>query len=113
MNEKKIIDILKTISHPARFKILRFLQKGPSCATLANKAIPISQPNLSQHLKLLKSVGLIDCRSIGTRRCYYICQPMLVSKLFDLLDSDYRECAKSDNEIINEMRLTRNPNFEK
>lgn len=88
--------LLKVIAHPIRLQILDFLREGPSCAGSANEAIGISQPNLSQHLKVLKDAGLVDCRVDGQRRCYYIIRPSLVRVLLDLLDGDHplRPCDK-------------------
>lgn len=34
--------------------------------------MPVSRPAVSQHLKILKDVGLVADRSVGTRRIYYI-----------------------------------------
>ena len=34
--------------------------------------MPVSRPAVSQHLKVLKDVGLVADRSVGTRRIYYI-----------------------------------------
>ena len=34
--------------------------------------MPVSRPAVSQHLKILKDVGLVADRSVGTRRLYYI-----------------------------------------
>ena len=84
-NLEEKASLLKNIAHPVRLEILEYLSKGPACASLTNKAIGISQPNLSQHLKVLKDVGLIDCCIDGQRRCYSIIRPSLVKNLLDLL----------------------------
>lgn len=34
--------------------------------------LPVSRPAVSQHLKVLKEAGLVDDRSVGTRRIYHI-----------------------------------------
>ena len=50
----------KCISHPARIAIIEFLLKSESCVCgdiVAN--LPLSQSTVSQHLKELKSIGLI------------------------------------------------------
>jgi ArsR family transcriptional regulator len=78
--------ILKAISNPVRLKILRFLCKKPSCVTLTNEVIKISQPNLSQHLKILKDSGIISSRKDKNRRCYYIVDPDPLKQLIGLLD---------------------------
>ena len=82
-NEDKI---LKAISNPVRVQILRYLCKGPSCVTLTNKEINISQPNLSQHLKVLKEAGIIDSKKVMTKRCYFVTKLKEMKQFLQLLD---------------------------
>ncbi len=107
MIEKDQIQTLKAISHPIRLEILRYLRDGASCATLANKAFPISQPNLSQHLKALKDAGIIDFAKRGTKRCFYICKPTLISPLLELLESEHDTIVRSSDELAEEIKSLR------
>ena len=84
MVEKKI---LKALCNPVRIEILHFLTKGPSCVTLTNQEIDISQPNLSQHLKVLKDAGIVDSKKVMTKRCYFIKKPEEVKKILALLQT--------------------------
>lgn len=81
--------LLKILGHPIRMKIIHLLQHGPSCASDTNTEIPISQPNLSQHLKALREAGIIECACHGTKRCYYICRPELINDIFNTLKIDH------------------------
>ena len=83
---KKSDKILKAINSPIRIEILKYLLKGPSCVTLTNKEINISQPNLSQHLKTLKAADLIDSKKKMNKRCYYIKDQVSVKELLNILD---------------------------
>lgn len=78
--------ILKAISNPVRIEILKFLGDGPSCVTLTNKQINISQPNLSQHLKVLKEAGIIESKKLQTKRCYSIKKPTQIKQLIKLIN---------------------------
>ena len=63
----------KCISHPARIAIIEFLLKSESCVCgdiVAN--LPLSQSTVSQHLKGLKSIGLIKGEISGPNVCYCI-----------------------------------------
>jgi ArsR family transcriptional regulator, arsenate/arsenite/antimonite-responsive transcriptional repressor len=52
--------IAKAIAHPARIAILEILnQKACTCTDIVN-TLPIAQSTVSQHLKALKKVGLIN-----------------------------------------------------
>ena len=83
---KNINKTLKAISSPIRIMILRYLCKGPSCVTLTNKEINISQPNLSQHLKVLKDANLINSQKKMNKRCYFIINLKEVQTLLKTLD---------------------------
>jgi DNA-binding transcriptional ArsR family regulator len=52
--------------------VLEKLRDGPrSVGEIAND-MPVSRPAVSQHLKVLKEAGLVNDRSVGTRRIYYV-----------------------------------------
>jgi len=69
-----IAESLKVLADPARLQILRELtrnqnEKNLSVCDLA-KRLEISQPNVSHHLKVLKTAGFISCKK-DQRFCYY------------------------------------------
>lgn len=98
------IKLLKAASHPIRLEILELLTKGPSCATLANKAIPISQPNLSQHLKALREAGIIDFHKSGTKRCFYLKKPSFAKALLELAGNEHPEFKMKREDIEREAK---------
>src|SRR2546430_15281879 len=64
--------VVSALADPTRFSVLEKLRDGPrSVGEIANE-MPVSRPAVSQHLKVLKDVGLVGERSVGTRRIYYI-----------------------------------------
>ena len=64
--------IFKALAHPARLVLLRRLQERECCVSEVEHCLGISQPNVSQHLKILKDAGLIVGRREKTRMCYRI-----------------------------------------
>ena len=52
----------KALSHPARIAIVRLLANPNACCYCGDLTteLPIAQSTISQHLKVLKDVGLID-----------------------------------------------------
>jgi DNA-binding transcriptional ArsR family regulator len=48
------------------------LRSGPQSVGVLARGLPVSRPAVSQHLKALKSAGLVNDRSEGTRRVYHI-----------------------------------------
>jgi DNA-binding transcriptional ArsR family regulator len=65
----------KAIGHPARVAILQYLFKIQTCVCgdLVDE-IGLAQPTISQHLKELKSLGIIKGNVEGTSVCYCINQ---------------------------------------
>ena len=70
-HQNKVANTLKAMAHPARIAIIEHLLDQPSCicGDLVS-VLPLSQPTISQHLKELKSVGLIKGSVEGTSVCY-------------------------------------------
>lgn len=69
--EIEIAELLKAIAHPARLAILQALAKRKTCVCgdLVD-ALPLAQATVSQHLKAMKNVGLIQGTVTGTQVCY-------------------------------------------
>lgn len=59
--ENKIAEYAKAFAHPARIAILKHLIQNKSCicGDLVD-VLPLSQSTISQHLKELKRIGLIQ-----------------------------------------------------
>lgn len=57
-------------------------------------ALPVSQPAVSQHLKVLKQVGMVTDRAEGTRRRYRLNEHG-VAALRDQLDTFWRRALES------------------
>ena len=71
--EQELADLAKALSHPARIAILKVLaQKNECICGEIVEVLPLAQSTVSQHLKELKNVGLIDGSLDGPRSCYCI-----------------------------------------
>lgn len=78
------------IAHPVRIKILKELIKGVKCVSDFEEFLEISQPNISQHLSLLRHYGVIDYYMDGRLRCYFLIDP-IIPDILDIFKKDYRE----------------------
>ncbi|WP_299680861.1 helix-turn-helix transcriptional regulator [uncultured Tenacibaculum sp.] len=72
-NQNDIAQIAKVLGHPARIAILEHISKVKTCicGDLVNE-IGLAQPTISQHLKELKSIGILKGNIEGTSICYCI-----------------------------------------
>lgn len=71
--QNQIANIAKALGHPARIAIVEYLLKVNAC--ICNDIVdelPLAQPTVSQHLKELKNVGLIEGNIEGNSVCYCI-----------------------------------------
>ncbi len=62
---KDFIRVMKALSEPNRVRILKLLQKGPSCVCDIRASLGIAQPTVSNHLKVLEDAGLVTYRKEG------------------------------------------------
>jgi ArsR family transcriptional regulator len=84
------IELLKVIAHPVRIRILEELVKGVKCVSDFAEFLEISQPNISQHLALLRNYRIIDYYIDGRLKCYFLVDP-IIPDILELLKKDYRK----------------------
>ncbi len=90
--QNKIALWAKVFGHPARVAIIQHLFRINSCVCgdLVEE-IGLAQPTISQHLKELKILGLIQGTVEGTSVCYCINPEKwneMKSEIMDFLDQD-------------------------
>lgn len=99
--EKELIEqaaFFKALAHPARLQILKFLAKSDDCITGdISEELPLGRTTVNQHIKELKSVGLIQGHTEGVRTKYCLNQDR-VAMLKDALskfsaDIDINRCG--------------------
>ena len=67
----KAAEFAKALAHPARIAILEILAKRNTCICGdITDELPLAQSTVSQHLKALKSAGIIKGEIDGVRTCY-------------------------------------------
>ncbi len=65
-------ELLKALAHPSRLKIIGFLSSGKKCVKHIWEALDLQQPNVSQHLSVLRNRGILGYKREGSIVCYYI-----------------------------------------
>jgi DNA-binding transcriptional ArsR family regulator len=64
--------MMTALGDPTRQAIFDQLSDGPRPVGEIAAVLPITRPAVSQHLKVLKDVGLVFDRQEGTRRLYQV-----------------------------------------
>ncbi|GAB7144877.1 ArsR/SmtB family transcription factor [Mycobacterium riyadhense] len=62
----------QALADGTRRAIVERLAHGPLAVGELARELPVSRPAVSQHLKVLKSAGLVCDRAAGTRRVYQL-----------------------------------------
>ena len=71
--EQNLAEFAKALAHPARIAILKVLAQHNECICgEIVEILPLAQSTISQHLKELKTAGLITGTIDGPRSCYCI-----------------------------------------
>lgn len=77
----------KAAGHPVRVRILRMLAKkeARTCSVIVDE-LPLAQSTVSEHLRILKSAGLVRANEQGPRVSYCIV-PAALKRFKALLDA--------------------------
>jgi DNA-binding transcriptional ArsR family regulator len=97
--------LLAALAEPTRREIVERLAERPSAVSDIARDMPITRSAVSQHLQVLKSVGLVTDRAEGTRRVYRVDPEALavIREYFDVfwkraLDSFQRAAERAEGE---------------
>ena len=72
---------LQILAHPVRLQLLALLAQraGQVCVCDLEAALPIKQPTVSHHLRLLREAGLVDCERHGQWAYYFLCREAMTA----------------------------------
>jgi DNA-binding transcriptional ArsR family regulator len=100
--QNRLALLAKALGHPARIAILEYLLEAQACInTDLVKELGLAQATISQHLKELKSIGIIQGSIEGTSMCYCIDRgawdalQASFNQLFHQYQPDTSSCCKS------------------
>lgn len=95
--QNRLALMMKALAHPARIAIIQYLIKTQACVCgdLVEE-LGLAQATISQHLKELKTAGLIQGTIDGTSVCYCI-DPKVWKQYKDAFDSFFVSYKNKDN----------------
>ena len=85
LNYRKVADFFKAFSHSTRVAIIAELLDSKKCVTDIKELVKVKQPNISQHLSLLKLNGIVEWGQEGKRKCYFLRNPQLMRDILKAL----------------------------
>lgn len=90
-------DILKTVAHPMRLRIIDVLESGAKTVTELSHLLGAPQPYTSQQLNLMKNKGILSSRRDGNQ-VYYDIANLSVVKVIHCVRQQ-QECADRSSQI--------------
>jgi ArsR family transcriptional regulator, arsenate/arsenite/antimonite-responsive transcriptional repressor len=85
--DEELAAFAKAIGHPVRVRILRMLARKEArmCSHIVDE-LPLAQSTVSEHLRILRSAGLVQANEQGPRVSYCIV-PSALKRLKALLEA--------------------------
>lgn len=68
-------EVLKALASPRRLEIIHHLASGPTQVGRLATELGVSQPSVSQHLSVLRAVGLVEAERRGRDVRYRLTDP--------------------------------------
>ena len=93
----QVSKLAKIIAHPARIAILDLLSRKSCTCNNIVETLPLAQSTVSQHLKELKNVGLIQGTIEGVKMNYCL-NPARINQVTDTLNNFF---YKIKSETVN------------
>jgi DNA-binding transcriptional ArsR family regulator len=72
------VEVLKTLANVRRLEIIHLLADGPREVSRLAEEMGISQPNVSQHLALMRAAGVVEADRDGREVRYRLSDPEII-----------------------------------
>ena len=92
-------EICKVFSNPTRLEILNLLRYKEMSVTELIKKSKLSQANISQHLSIMKSKGIVSSERNGKNIYYKISNPKII-KAFEIIREVLSERLEMDRKSL-------------
>ena len=92
-------EMCKVFSNPVRLEILNLLRDKELSVTELIEITKLSQANISQHLSIMKSKGIVTSNRKGKNIYYKLTNPKIV-KAFDIIKEVLTERLKKNGKIV-------------
>ncbi|MGC9195767.1 MAG: ArsR/SmtB family transcription factor [Syntrophobacteraceae bacterium] len=79
---QRAADILKTVAHPARLRIIDLLESGEQSVAQICKCLEAPQPFISHQLNLMKAKGILCSRREGNQVFYEVANRNVIEVIY-------------------------------
>jgi DNA-binding transcriptional ArsR family regulator len=95
-------EMCKVFSNSTRLEILNLLRDKEMSVTELIEGTKLSQSNISQHLSIMKSKGIVVSNRKGKNIYYKLANPKII-KAFDIIREVLAEKLRKDGTIVDKM----------
>ena len=95
----KQAEIVKSVAHPLRIAIVDFLKDGEQCVCDIAEYVDSERSNVSRHLSVMVSGGVLSYRKEGLKVIYKLRTPCIVD-FFSCVTSVLKQQAKENNKLL-------------
>jgi DNA-binding transcriptional ArsR family regulator len=99
------ISPLDALGDPTRRQLFEYLRLGPCPVTELISIVPISQPAVSQHLRVLREARLVRVEKRGQQRIYHL-NPVGLAELRQYVESFWDDVLRAFGEAAEQMANT-------
>jgi len=92
----------QALAHPTRIAIIEALRDGELPSSRLMALLKVEQPNLSQHLAVLRAKHIVVNRKVGNQVYYAVRDPVLIDVL-DLLRKYFNSHLAETKAMLGEM----------
>ncbi len=97
---EQITTTFKALGEPTRLKIVKLLSGRELCVCELEAVLDMSQPRVSQHLKVLRNAGIVKERKHGQRAFFSLDEVIGTGKL-----SEFDQYMKTEINALGELSL--------
>lgn len=94
-------EVLDALGDGTRRQIFEMLRAGPRSVNEIKARLPVSQPAVSQHLRVLREAGLVTVTPQGARRIYRVSAEGLEA-LREYVESFWSQVLDAFKELVDE-----------
>jgi DNA-binding transcriptional ArsR family regulator len=96
---QKQAQIAQAIGHPFRLEIIDFLKDGEQCVCDIAEQIGAQRSNVSRHLSVMVSAGVLEHRKEGLKVIYKLKCPCILD-FFSCISGVIKQQVKDNREIL-------------
>lgn len=96
-------EIVKAMAHPIRIAVLDFLKDGPRCVCDIAAHVRSERSNVSRHLSVMTSAGLLENYKDGLNVIYQLKRPCILD-FFSCIERCIMEQTRDDQKLLKYLR---------